>query len=79
MDRNEVEERIFRKLVEIVELYKKYHPGGSYLYMGLVDDWIMVNNRHWDEDECRPIDFSIEKMHGKWSWKEEQNELDDCD
>lgn len=21
----------------------------------------------------------IEKKHGKWNWKEEQNELDDCD
>ena len=78
MNRKEVERLIFEKFVEIVELYKKYHPGGRYLSMSLCNDWIMVNNLHWNEDECRPIDFIIEKEYGKWNWREKQTELDDC-
>ena len=79
MNRNKAEKLIFEKLLEIVEIYKKYRPGGCYISMSYCDDLIAANNMYWEDDEDRPINFTVLKEHGKWNWKEEQNELDYCD
>ena len=74
MNRNKAEKLIFEKLLEIVEIYKKYRPGGRYISMSYCDDLIAANNRYWEDDEDRPINFTVLKEHGKWNWKEEQSD-----
>lgn len=50
MNRTECESEIMAKLKEIVEIYHKYNPAGTYLIMAYLDDWFNVNNRYYDEE-----------------------------
>lgn len=51
MTRSECESKIMAKLKEIVAIYHKYNPAGTYLSMiYLDDDWLHVNNRYYSEE-----------------------------
>ena len=51
MTRTECQNEIMAKLKEIVEIYHKYNPAGTYLSMTyLDDDWLNVNNRYYNEE-----------------------------
>ena len=65
MTRLECEMQIMGLLRQIVDVYHKYNPNGTYLTltyndMGDMDDYMQFNNSHWDgaEDEDRPINYS---------------------
>ena len=57
MTREELTNEIYKRLVEIKELYTKEYPQGNYLSLAYFDGTIMFNNQHWNEDKEYPIEF----------------------
>jgi hypothetical protein len=59
MTREELTNEIYKKLVEIKEMYTKEYPKGNYLTLTIIDGTIMFNNERWDdgEDKEYPIEF----------------------
>lgn len=46
---------IYKKLLEIQEIYYKANPQGDYLSMCIMRDYISINNEYWDKDKEYPI------------------------
>lgn len=59
MTRREAEAAITEKVREIIEIYKKYNPNGSYLAISIINDFIYINNEYWEIDANKPINISI--------------------
>ena len=57
MTREELQNAIYEKLMEIQKLYSKEYPKGKYLSLVILEDTIMFNNENWNEgaDEDYPI------------------------
>lgn len=62
MNRNEIEQKIMDKFIEILNLYEQYNPEGEYLTISFTRcgncKMISGNNSYWKEDENFPIKFS---------------------
>lgn len=58
MTRKQCENEILKRLKEIQEIYKQYHPNGDYLSISIGNDCISMNNAYWEEnDEKNPLNF----------------------
>ena len=57
MTREELQNAIYEKLMEIQKLYSKEYPKGKYLSLAILEDTIMFNNENWKgaDDEDYPI------------------------
>ena len=57
MTREELQNAIYEKLIEIQKLYSKVYPKGKYLSLVILEDTVMFNNENWNEgaDEDYPI------------------------
>ena len=57
MTREELQNAIYEKLMEIQKLYSKEYPKGKYLSLVILEDTVMFNNENWNEgaDEDYPI------------------------
>ena len=61
MNRKECEKLIFQKLKEIKDIYLEYNPKGEYLSLSIIVEknksYLSFNNRYYEEDKKKPIDF----------------------
>lgn len=59
MTREELTNEIYKRLVEIQQMYAKENPQGKYLSFAILEDAIMFNNESWKNgaDENYPISF----------------------
>lgn len=57
MTNKEVEKEIYKKLLEIKEMYYKAYPNGDYLTMAFFKDSVMFNNCYTKEDKDFPLYF----------------------
>lgn len=61
MEQKDCVREIREKLEEIVGIYHRYNPEGKYLALSYSDGWILFNNRYWEEDKNRAINFTEEE------------------
>lgn len=61
MNHAECIKAIKEKLDEIIDIYHRYNPEGKYLVLAYSDGWILFNNRYWEEDKNRAINFTEEE------------------
>lgn len=60
MTRNECENKIAEKLIEIVEIYNQYNPHDEYLDMSIQGNYVSANNAYFKEShEEGIIDFAM--------------------
>ena len=57
MTRNECEQKIAEKLLEIKEIYHQYNSSGEYMHLVVTNDYISAVNEYYGEDFEKPIDF----------------------
>lgn len=55
MTREECENEIYQKMVEIWDIYKKYNKDGEYLSLCVCGDSHTVSNSYYDKDIDKPI------------------------
>ena len=65
MTREELTNEIYKKLVEIKEMYLKEYPDGKYLDLTIINDSIMFCNRYWGENEDYSIQFCKNTLTGE--------------
>lgn len=69
MERQEIEQKIIKKMHEVWDLYKKYNPDGTFLSLVISKDKNTVtfyaNNVYWAEDVGHEITA--------WNQKNENN------
>lgn len=63
MTRQECENAIFEKMLEIVKIYHGYHPNGQYLTLTFMGNhsktWVGFNNSYWSGGEDEEIQISF--------------------
>lgn len=57
MTNKQLEKQIYKKLVEIKEMYFKAYPNADYLSMAMFKDSIMFNNDRQGKDKDFPLSF----------------------
>ncbi len=57
MANEELTNEIYKKILEIQEIYAKAYPKGDYLSMFISENYIRFNNKYWDENKDFPINF----------------------
>lgn len=63
LTRKQCEDAILKRMIEIQQLYKRYHPNGDYLSIAIHNDIMYANNAHWEKDKEHPLDFYL--INGK--------------
>lgn len=54
---------IYKKILEIQELYYKANPQGDYFRICIMRNYISFNNKHWSVDSEYPV--SIRRFKGE--------------
>ena len=70
MTREELQNAIYEKLMEIQKLYSKEYPQGKYLSLAILEDAVMFNNAHWDDGDDKDYPIDMWKRVGEEQWKD---------